>query len=207
MFFWNSLAFSMSQRMLAIWPLVPLPFLKPAWTSGSSRFTYCWSLAWRILSITLLVREMSKPVWIMFSITCNERVPTAVLSQSQRSHCILIARVFSSKSSHPVHGCCWVSHVQVSATPWTVALQAPLAMNTGVGCHSFLQGIFLNSEIGPMSSTSPALAGRVFTASIIWEALTSWGQSILFLLHLQQLRKHVTCNREFRKCWIEGLNL
>ena len=27
--------------MLAIWSLVPLPFLKPAWTSGSSRFTYC----------------------------------------------------------------------------------------------------------------------------------------------------------------------
>ena len=53
MFFWNSLAFSMIQRMLAIWSLVPLPFLKPAWTSGSSRFMYCWSLAWRILSITL----------------------------------------------------------------------------------------------------------------------------------------------------------
>ena len=31
--------------------LVHLPFLKPAWTSGSSRFTYCWSLAGRILSI------------------------------------------------------------------------------------------------------------------------------------------------------------
>ena len=45
--------------MLAIWSLVPLPFLKPAWTSGSSRFTYCWSLAWRILSITLLVCQMS----------------------------------------------------------------------------------------------------------------------------------------------------
>lgn len=29
--------------MLAIWSLVPLPFLKPAWTSGSSCFTYCWS--------------------------------------------------------------------------------------------------------------------------------------------------------------------
>ena len=27
--------------------------------SGSSRFMYCWSLAWRILSITLLAREMS----------------------------------------------------------------------------------------------------------------------------------------------------
>ena len=41
--------------MLAIWSGLPLPFLKPAWTSGSSWFTYCWSLAWRILSITLLV--------------------------------------------------------------------------------------------------------------------------------------------------------
>ena len=43
---------------LTIWSLVPLPFLKPAWTSGSSQFTYCWSLAWRILNITLLSCEM-----------------------------------------------------------------------------------------------------------------------------------------------------
>ena len=43
--------------------LVPLPFLKPAWTSGSSRFMYCWSLAWRIFSITLVVCEMSAVVW------------------------------------------------------------------------------------------------------------------------------------------------
>ena len=49
----------MIQRMLAIWSLVPLPFLKPAWTTGSAEFTYCWSLAWRILNITLLVCEMS----------------------------------------------------------------------------------------------------------------------------------------------------
>ena len=59
MFFWNSLAFLMIQRMLAIWSLVPLPFLNPAWTSGSSQFTYYWSLTWRILSITLLACEMS----------------------------------------------------------------------------------------------------------------------------------------------------
>ena len=36
MFFWNPLAFLNIQRMLAIWSLVPLPFLKPAWTSASS---------------------------------------------------------------------------------------------------------------------------------------------------------------------------
>ena len=45
--------------MLAIWSLVPLPFLNPTWTSGSSWFMNCWSLIWRILSITLLVCEMS----------------------------------------------------------------------------------------------------------------------------------------------------
>ena len=45
--------------MLAIWSLVPLPFLNPACPSGSSLFMYCWSLTWRILSITLLPCEMS----------------------------------------------------------------------------------------------------------------------------------------------------
>ena len=48
----------MIQQMLAVWPLVPLPFLNPACTSGSSWFMYCWYLAWRILRITLLVSEM-----------------------------------------------------------------------------------------------------------------------------------------------------
>ena len=50
--------FSIIQRMLVIWSPVLLPFLNPAWTSPSSRFTYNWSLAWRILIITLLACEM-----------------------------------------------------------------------------------------------------------------------------------------------------
>ena len=48
----------MIQQMLAIWSLVPLPLLNLAWMSGISRFMYCWSLAWRILSITMLSCEM-----------------------------------------------------------------------------------------------------------------------------------------------------
>ena len=44
----------MIQSMLAIWSLVPVPFLNSACTYGSSMFKYCWSLAWRILSIILL---------------------------------------------------------------------------------------------------------------------------------------------------------
>ena len=49
--------------MLAIWSLVPLLFLNPACSSESSRFTYCWSLSWRILRISLLACEMSSIVW------------------------------------------------------------------------------------------------------------------------------------------------
>ena len=59
MFFWKSLASSMIQQMVAIWTLVPPLFLNPTSTSADSRFMYCWRLAWRILSITLLACEMS----------------------------------------------------------------------------------------------------------------------------------------------------
>ena len=59
--------FSMIQWMLAIWSLVPVPFLNPAWTSGSSWFTYCWSLAWRIFSITCVWDECCCAVaWAFF---------------------------------------------------------------------------------------------------------------------------------------------
>ena len=52
----------MIQQMWEIWSLVPQPFLNPAWISGSTQFMYCWSLAWRILSITLLACEMGATV-------------------------------------------------------------------------------------------------------------------------------------------------
>ena len=51
--------FSMIYQTLVILSLVPLPLLNTACTSGISQFTYCWSLPWRILSITLLACEMS----------------------------------------------------------------------------------------------------------------------------------------------------
>ena len=60
--FWKFFAFLMIQRMLAIWSLVPLPLWNPAYISGISWFLYCWSLAWRILSINLLACEMSTTV-------------------------------------------------------------------------------------------------------------------------------------------------
>ena len=49
--------------------------------------------------------------------------------------------------------CCFI-RVRLLVTPWTVANQAPLSMdspgkNTGVGCHSPLQGIFLTQGLNP----------------------------------------------------------
>ena len=70
-FSWNSLAFSTMQRMLAIWSLAPLPFLSPTYALGSSRFMYCWSLAWRLLCITLPVYEMSIIVWFEYSLALS----------------------------------------------------------------------------------------------------------------------------------------
>ena len=56
-----------------------------------------------------------------------------------------------------MNGCVCVSRSVVSdpfVTLWTVDRQAPLSMgfsskNTGVGCHSLLQGIFLTQGLNP----------------------------------------------------------
>ena len=54
-----------------------------------------------------------------------------------------------SHCQHLLLGC-----LRLFATPWTVAHQAPLSMdspgeNTGVGCHSLLQGIFATQRLNP----------------------------------------------------------
>ena len=89
---WNSLAFSVIQQMLAIWSLVPLPFLNPTWIYGGSRFMYCCSLAWRILSITMLAWEMTAifqwfkhslalPLRLEWKLTFSSPVATAEFSK------------------------------------------------------------------------------------------------------------------------------
>ena len=85
--------FYIFQWMLAIWSLVPVPFLNPACTSGSSQFRCCWSPAWRILSITLLTCEVSaigsilSILWhclslgLEWKLTFSSPVATAVFSK------------------------------------------------------------------------------------------------------------------------------
>ena len=77
------------------------------------------------------------------------------------------------------HPCACVLHrfnrVRLFATPWTVGPQAPLSMGFsrqeywgGLPCPS--PGDLPDSGIEPASPASPALAGRLFTASATWEA-------------------------------------
>ena len=62
-----------------------------------------------------------------------------------------------------------LNHIQLFATPWTVALQAhpwdsSRKTNT-VGCHSLLQGSFPTQGLETRSPESPALAGGFFTTA------------------------------------------
>ena len=124
----------MIQQMLAIWSLVSLPFLKPAWTPGSSRFTYCWSLAWRILSINLLVCEMSAIVR-KFEHSLALPFVALVVSDFLRPHRRQPTRLL----------CLWDSP----------------GKNTGVGCHFLLPDSASGKDAGDVrDSGSIPWSGR-----------------------------------------------
>ena len=57
-----SVSYHYDQQMLATSPLGPLPFLYPAWTSGSSQFMYCWSL--------IVVQSLSH-FWLCDPMNCS----------------------------------------------------------------------------------------------------------------------------------------
>ena len=84
MVFWNPHAFSVIWQMLAIWYLVPLPFLNPFCTSGSSQFTYYWNLSW-ILRIILLACEISAIILCLEYSLCV-CVTWSVMSYSLQLH-------------------------------------------------------------------------------------------------------------------------
>ena len=64
-----------------------------------------------------------------------------------------------------------VLHVQLSATLWTVAHQAPgfSRQKHGIGCHALLQGIFLRDR--SHISCSSYITGRFFTAEPLGKPL------------------------------------
>ena len=73
--------------------------------------------------------------------------------------------------------------------PWD-----PPGKNAGVGYHSLLQGVLPTQGFNPCLLMSPALAGRLFTSSAIWEA-----QSICLVVTIlvKEYIKHFHQQRRF----------
>ena len=70
---------------------------------------------------------------------------------------------------------CVLGHIQLFATLWAVAHQVPLSVGFSRKEHWRRlpcppPGGLPNPGFKPMSLVSPALAGRFFTTSTIWEA-------------------------------------
>ena len=123
--------FSMIHWILAIWSLVPLPFLNLVCIYGSSWFTYSWSLTWRILSITFSSVQFSLSVvsdsatpWIA---ACQASLsntnsptppkPTSIESVMPSSHLILCHPLLLLPPSPP--------SIRVFSNEWTLRMRWP----------------------------------------------------------------------------------
>ena len=153
--------------MLAIWSPVPLPFQKPDWTSGSSQFMYCWSLAWRNLNITLLVYANAKSLQSCPTL-CNPidgsppGSPIPGILQARTLEWVAISFSNAWKWEVKVKS---LSHIWLLATHGlqTTRLLCPWdfpGKSTGVGCHC-LRWVQLCSSL-----------------SILWRCLSLGGDEI-----------------------------
>ena len=121
----------------------PLPLLNPAWTSGSSWFTYCWSLAWRILSITLLAYTAAAAKSPQSCPTLCDRIDGSPPGSAVTG--ILQARILEWVAISFPNAWKWkvkvklLSRVQLVATTWTAAHQAPLS--TGFSRQEYWSGV------------------------------------------------------------------
>ena len=112
--------------MLAVWSLVPLPFLNPAWTSGSSRFMYCWSLAWRILNITLLACERS-----------------AIVQEFEHSLALPFSGIGTKTDLCQSCGHCWVFQIFWHTECSTLTASSFRIWNSSTGIPSPLLALFI----------------------------------------------------------------
>ena len=137
----------MIQWMLAIWSLVHLPFLNPSCTSGSSQFMYCWNVAWRILSITLLACATAAVKSLQLCLTLCDPIDGSPPGSTVPG--ILQARTLEWVAISFSNAWKWkvkvklLSRVQLFATPWTAAYQAPPSM--GFSRQEYWSGVPLPS--------------------------------------------------------------
>ena len=161
----------MIQWMLAIWYLVPLPFLKPAWTSGSSQlFTYCWSLAWRILSITLLACAAAAKSLQSCPTLCDPidgsppGSPVPGILQARTLEWVAISFSNASKWKVKVK---LLSCVRPLTTPWSVVYQAPPSI--GFSRQEYWSGVPLPSPTSVWDECNCVVVWAFFGIAFLWD--------------------------------------
>ena len=174
----------MIQQMLAIWSLIPLPFLNPAWTSGSSLFMYCWSLAWRILNITLLACEMS-----------------GIVQQFEHSLALPFFGIGTKTGLFQSCGHCWVFqicwHIECSTFTassfriWNSSTALPLPPLALFVMMLPKAHLTLHSRI---SGFRWVITSLIKTKTTFKQSSTDWGESLAFIfrafVHPPRLKQH-----------------
>ena len=152
----------MLQRMLAIWSLIPLPFLKiqlehlqvHAW------FMYCWSLAWRILSITLLVYEMS-----------------AIVQKFEHSLALPFFGIGMKTDLFQSCGHCWVFQTCWHIECRTFTASSFRIWNSSTGIPSPPLALFILMLSKAHVTSHSRMSGSRWVITLLW---LSWGREDLF---------------------------
>ena len=180
--------------MLAIWSLVPLPFLKQILLKPNI-----------VISVYVNIKPIDGIASFFFFFVLNLWNPTCeqhVSSQELGSPVWLVAVIFSSAAC--MHACSVTSVLSHSLWPYgTVAprLLCPWSSpgnNTWVGCHALLQGVFPTQRSNPcllhlLHWQAGSLPEGVKKGAIYWALLRSWDSSSVFISYTQSyyLQCHV----------------
>ena len=94
-------------------------------------------------------------VQLIYLEECNIQITEITNGKPKHKLCLSVQLHYVYSHIHLMCACSsHFSHVRLFVTPWTTVYQAPLSMNspgknTGVHCHSLLQGIFLTQGSNP----------------------------------------------------------
>ena len=154
----------MIQWMLAILSLVPLPLRNPAWTSGSSFFRYCWSLAWRILSIILLACEMS-----------------AIVRQSEHSLALSFFGTGMKTDLFQSCGHCWVFQICWHIECSTFTASSFGIWNNSAGILSLPLILFVVMLPKAHLTSHSGMSGLGEWLMVIWIIMVIWVMKIFFV--------------------------
>ena len=159
----------MIQQILAIWSLVPLPFLNPAWISGSSWFEWCWSLACKILCMTL-------PAWEI----------SAIIQRLAHSLVLPFLGIRMRIDLFQSCGHCWVFHIcrHIECNTLMASSFKVLNSSTGIPSHplALLTAVLPKAHLTLLSRTSGS--GWLTTPSLLSGSWKSFLYSSVYSFHL-----------------------